>query len=118
MSYRNQDFYRNITRGGTVTLIPKESGSDRGDNIRKILISNLDGHQADGVCVFLEDETESTSPHGDNVKFYFLRDVVIPVGAALVLDECVDFDARRFHLRIVTQNASDGGAPNLTVMIK
>ena len=118
MAYRNKGFYRNITKGTSTTLIPKQSESTRGDNIKKILISNLDGHQADGVCVFLEDDTYSTSTHGNNTKFYFIRDVVIPVGTTLVLDECLTFDSHYFHLRIVTQNASDGGAPNLTVMIE
>jgi hypothetical protein len=120
MNNKKRTIRRNIRLPGakTTTLIGKDNQASRRGDISRILISNNDGHQADGVCVFLEDETYSTSTHGSNTKFYFIRDVVIPVGTTLVLDECLTFDSHYFHLRIVTQNASDGGAPNLTVMIE
>ena len=108
--------YKNITSGTTTTLITK--GSNVSGNIRKISIANVDGHQADNVCLFLEDETASTSTDAGNVKYYFFKDVDIPYGASLVLDDNLDFDISLYHLRIVTQNASDGGTPSLTIIIK
>ena len=56
--------YTNITTGTTTTLITKESkrtGTGYSSNIQKITIANVDGHQADNVCLFLEDEEASTS---------------------------------------------------------
>ena len=107
--------YKNITSGTTTTLISKNSANG---NIRKITIANVDGHQADNVCLFLEDETASTSTDAGNVKYYFFKDVDIPYGASLVIDDNLVFDAGKFHLRMVTQNASDGGTPSLTIIIK
>jgi len=108
--------YKNITTGTTTTLINK--GSTRNGHIRKISISNVDGHQADNVCLFLEDETASTSTNAGNVKYYFFKDVDIPYGATLVVNDNLTFDTKLYHLRVVTQNASDGGTPSLTVIIK
>tara|TARA_R110002012_G_scaffold651_1_gene2877 strand:+ start:53 stop:391 length:339 start_codon:yes stop_codon:yes gene_type:complete len=110
------DIYKNITTGTTTTLITK--GSSISGNIKKILIANVDGHQADNVCVFLEDETASTSTDAGNVKYYFIKDVDIGYGANLVLSDNLSFDSSLYHLRIVTQNASDGGTPSLTIIIK
>ena len=107
--------YVNITTGTTTTLITKGSGVS--GNIAKILISNNDGHQADNVCLFLEDETASASTNAGNVKYYFFKDVDIPYGASMVIDDNLTFDVNSYHLRIVTQNASDGGTPSLTVVI-
>ena len=111
----------NITTGTTTTLISKFNERDdpykhRGD-IRTISIANVDGHQADNVCLFLEDEAASTSTDAGNNKFYFFKDVDIPYGTTLVVNDNLSFNRNIFHLRIVTQNASDGGTPSLTVMI-
>ena len=100
--------YTNITSGTTTTLISKNTGVS-GD-ISKITIANVDGHQADNVCLYLED--------GSANKFYFFKDLDIPYGATLVLDDNLKFGAGKYDLKIVTQNASDGGAPSLTVIIK
>jgi hypothetical protein len=108
--------YTNITTGTTTTLIAKNSGV-RGP-IKKIMIANVDGHTADNVCVFVEDTVASTSTDAGNNKYHFIKDVDIPVGTTLVLDDNVDFSIGKYNLRIVTQNASDGGTPNLTVTIK
>ena len=70
------------------------------------------------VCLFLEDEAASTSTDAGNNKYHFFKDVDIPYGASLVLDDNLSFDKSFYHLRIVTQNASDGGTPSLTVIIK
>ena len=108
--------YKNITTGTTTTLITK--GSSISSSIKKISIANVDGHQADNVCLFLEDETASTSTDAGNIKYYFFKDVDIPYGASLVLDDNLSFNSNAYHLRVVTQNASDGGTPSLTVIIK
>ena len=110
--------YKNITSGTTTTLIAKNSNSSIIDAIKKLTIANVDGHQADNVCLFLEDETASTSTDAGNVKYYFFKDVDIPYGASLVLEDNLSFDNKLYHLRMVTQNASDGGTPSLTVIIK
>ena len=107
--------YTNITTGTTTTLIAK-NGNDS-SVINKITIANVDGHQADNVCLFLEDEAASTSTDAGNNKYYFFRDVDIPYGTTLVVNDNLPFNRNIFHLRIVTQNASDGGTPSLTVMI-
>tara|TARA_R110000824_G_scaffold233302_6_gene421560 strand:+ start:4468 stop:4779 length:312 start_codon:yes stop_codon:yes gene_type:complete len=100
--------FKNITTGTNTTLIAK--GGSYGGNIKKITIANVDGHTADNVCVYLED--------GSANKFYFIKDVDIPVGTTLVLDDNISFYSGTYHLKITTQNASDGGTPNLTVIIK
>ena len=107
--------YTNITTGTTTTLIAKNTTTSIG--IHKITIANVDGHQADNVCLFLEDEAASTSTDAGNNKYYFFKDVDIPYGTTLVVNDNLPFNRNIFHLRIVTQNASDGGTPSLTVMI-
>ena len=113
--------YKNIITGTTTTLITKANKVTEGGGlggVRKITIANVDGHQADNVCLFLEDEAASTSTDAGNNKYYFFKDVDIPYGATLVVEDNLSFDRGRYHLRIVTQNASDGGTPSLTVIIK
>ena len=107
--------YKNISSGTTTTLITKNVGAG---GIRKITIANVDGHQADNVCLFLEDETASTSTDAGNIKYYFFKDIDIPYGTSLVLEDNLSFNESVYHLRMVTQNASDGGTPSLTVIIK
>ena len=107
--------YKNITTGTTTTLLTK--GGLRNAYISKITIANVDGHQADNVCLFLEDETASASTDPGNNKYYFFKDVDIPYGATLVVEDNLTFELDQFHLRIVTQNAADGGTPSLTVII-
>ena len=109
--------YKNITTSGSATTdLIARYGIITG-NIKKITIANVDGHQADNVCVFIEDALVSTSTNAGNNKFYFLKDVDIPVGTALVLEDNLSFDNKKYSLRIITQNAADGGAPSLSVII-
>ena len=90
--------YKNITSGTVTTLI--EKGGVSNSDIYKIIISS------------------STSTDAGNTKYYFIKDVDIPVGATLVLDDNLGFNKTTYNLRITTQNASDGGTPSLTVIIK
>ena len=100
--------YTNITTGTTTTLITK--GSITSGSIGKITIANVDGHSADNICLYLENAA--------GVKYHFIKDVNIPYGATLVLNDNLSFSSGTYSLKIVTQNASDGGTPNLTVIIK
>jgi hypothetical protein len=108
--------YKNITTGATHDLITR-LGNTNG-NIRSITIANVDGHTADNVSVFIEDATTSNSTNAGNNKFYFIKDVDIPMGTTLVLNDNLSFDSVKYNLRIITQNASDGGTPNLSIIIK
>ena len=113
-------YYLNITTGTTTTLV-KKIDRDRFPRISttpfsRITIANVDGHQADNVCLFIEDEAASTSTHASNNKFYFFKDVDIPYGASLEYN-IPPFSAEIFHLRLVTQNASDGGTPSLSITL-
>ena len=100
--------YTNITSGTTTTLITKDGA--RGGAIKKITIANVDGHQADNVCLYLEDASAN--------KFYFFKDLDIPYGASLVVEDNLSFNSSVYSLKMITQNASDGGTPSLTVIIK
>jgi len=108
--------YKNIVTGTTTTVITKGGGI--GGRISSISISNVDGHQADNVCVFLEDTLVSVSTNAGNNKFHFIKDVDIPMGTTLVLNNNVSFNEKQYNLRITTQNASDGGTPNLSIIVK
>tara|TARA_R100000742_G_C4206648_1_gene34201 strand:- start:33 stop:380 length:348 start_codon:yes stop_codon:yes gene_type:complete len=110
--------YTNITSGTTTTLITK--GGRVSGSINSIMISNVDGHQADNVCLFLEDAAASASTSASNNKYYFFKDLDIPYGATLLIENnpLLSFNSTLYNLRIITQNASDGGTPNLTVIIK
>jgi len=99
----------NITTGTTTTLVSKNSSKNVG-GISKIVITNVDGHTADNVCVFLEDASAN--------KFHFIKDIDIPVATSLVLEDNLNFPSSKYDLKITTQNASDGGTPSLTVIIK
>ena len=112
--------YINIVTGTVSTLIAKgnKTTTSGTGSIRKITISNNDGHQADNVCLFLEDSLVSASTNAGNNKYYFFKDVDIPYGASLVVEDNLAFDKGAYNLRMTTVNASDGGTPSLTVIIK
>ena len=105
--------YVNITSGTTTTLIAKENkrtGFGVTGSIKKITISNNNSNTATGVGVNLC----STCDGSDN--FYFIRDVKIPPGTTLVLEDNLSFDKSRYNLKIAHDSGS--GNPNLTVIIK
>ena len=97
--------YKNITSGTSTTLISK-GGAISGD-IYKITISNNNSSTATGICLYLNDGTNT---------YYYIRDVKIPSGATLVLDDNLGFNANGFNLVIAHDSGS--GNPNLTVIIK
>ena len=108
--------YKNITTGATTDLITKDSGVS--GRINKISISNVDSLTADNVCVFLEDAATSASTNAGNAKYYFIKDVDIPPGTTLILDDNVSFLSSKFSLRIITQNDSGGGTPSISIIIQ
>ena len=97
---------KNKTSGTTTDLIAK---SEKGvGSISKILLSNNNSIAATGVCVMIDDESGNV--------FYFIRDVKIPSGATLVLDDNLSYDGGVYKLRIAHNSGS--GNPNLTIIIK
>ena len=96
--------YTNITSATTTTLI--EKGDASGD-IGKITICNNSTNSATDVHVNLWDGTSSD-------LFHFCRNVTIPSGATLVLQDNIKFNSKRYKLRI----SNAGTAPDLTVIIK
>ena len=99
--------YKNITTTGlATTLIGKNKGSK--GNISKITISN---NSADAATVIVD------LFDGCSVVYYICKNVIIPSGAVLVLDNNLAFDASKYNLRIYNTGAGSG-TEDLTVIIK
>jgi len=98
--------YTNITSSPVETTLITKDGT-RGGAIKKITIANFSDH-ADGATVnlFLEDASD--------VDWYIIKNVVIPKGATLVLDDNLSFDKNLYSLKMY----STGTSPALTVIIK
>ena len=98
--------YTNITTSpATTTLIAKDSR--RSGNIRKITIANFsDDTGGATVNVFLQNASA--------VDYYFCKNVRIPKGATLVLNNNLAFNSDTYSLKMY----STGTSPALTVMIK
>ena len=98
--------YTNITTSpATTTLITRNRVAS--GNINKISIANFSDH-ADGATVNLFLQNASAA------DFYFFKNVVIPKGASLVLDDNLSFDGSIYSLKML----STGTSPALTVIIK
>ena len=113
--------YKNITTATTTDLISRESkrtGTGASGYISKITICNVDTLQAENVSVFIEDATASASTDASNNKYYFIKDVDIPVGTTLVLEDNLGFNKNVYALRILTNSDSGGGTPSLSITIK
>ena len=96
--------YKNISSATTTTLISKGGASS--GNINKITVCNNSANPATSVHVNVWD--------GSGEVFYICRNVTIPSGATLVLDDNVGFDSSRYMLRI----SNAGTAPDITIIIK
>ena len=96
--------YKNISSATTTTLITK-AGSVKG-NINKINICNNSANAATSVHVDLYD--------GSSAVYYICRNVTIPSGATLELEDNLSFTSTKYNLRI----SNAGTAPDLTVIIK
>ena len=98
--------YTTITSSpATTTLITK--GGSSGGGISEISIANFSDNAADAIVnLYLND--------GGATDYYLFKNVAIPKGATLVLDNNISFDVNRFSLKMY----STGTAPALTVIIK
>ena len=110
--------YFNITTTTTTDLIAKGNANTFEGVVKQITICNVDDQTANNVDLFLEDAAASASTNASNNKYHILKNVDIPVGATILLDSNLNFDASALNLRITTTNAADGGAGKLTVIIK
>ena len=100
--------YKNITTtGSSTTLITKNAGVS--GRINMITISNNSADAAT-VIVDLWDGVSDT-------PFYICKNVVIPAGTVLVLDDNISFNSNVYNLRIYNTGAGSG-TEDLTVIIK
>ena len=75
--------------------------------IRKISIANFSDNAADAVVnLFLNDGTVT--------DLYLCKNVAIPKGATLILEDALNFDSSIYSLKMY----STGTSPALTVIIK
>jgi len=98
--------YTNITTSpATTTLISKDITKNIA--ISKITIANFSDNAADAIVnVYLND--------GSATDLYLCKNVAIPKGVTLVLDDNISFDRKKYDLKMY----STGTAPALTVIIK
>ena len=96
--------YKAITSATTTPLISK--GSTRSGNLKKITICNNSASAATSIHVNLWDGSSET-------LFHFCRNVTIPSGVTLVLEDNLSFDASVYNLRI----SNAGTSPDITVII-
>ena len=97
--------YTNITTSpATTTLITK--GGEIGGRIGKISIANFSDNAADAIVnLFLND--------GSATDLYLCKNVAIPKGVTLILEDNLSFDASVYNLRI----SNAGTSPDITVII-
>ena len=97
--------YTNITTSpATTTLITK--GGEIGGRIGKISIANFSDNAADAIVnLFLND--------GSVTDLYLCKNVAIPKGVTLILEDNLSFDSSVYNLRI----SNAGTSPDITVII-
>ena len=101
--------YKSITTADTHELIAKsETIRTSSSSIHMISICNNSDNAATNIHVNLWD--------GSGDVYYICRNVTIPSGVTLILDDIpiLRFDSRKYKLRI----SNAGTAPDLTVIIK
>ena len=99
--------YENYTNAAVHTLISKEdkrTGTGHSGDIKKILISNNSANSAT-IGAYLDD---------DSKQHYFCKNVLVPRGTSLVLEDNLSFNKSIYNLKVV--NA--GTSPDITVIIK
>ena len=98
--------YTNVTTSPATTTLIAKSDKVVG-RINKITIANFsDDANGATVNVFLQNAAA--------VDYYFCKNVNIPKGATLVLDDNLSFDGSVYDLKML----STGTSPALTVIIK
>tara|TARA_R100000152_G_C6724895_1_gene150297 strand:+ start:631 stop:945 length:315 start_codon:yes stop_codon:yes gene_type:complete len=100
--------YKSITTADTHELIAKSATVKTGSDVIKIISICNESTNAATVSLALDPVTAS--------PFYIIKNVVIPSGVTLVLDDIpiLQFDSRQYKLRI----ENSGTSPDLTVIIK
>lgn len=93
--------YNNITLATTTTLTPKAKGKG---SVRSIHITNNSTYEATAT-IFIDDGTD---------QFYFIKNLVIPTGVAVLLDDSIPFDSTTYNLKIT----NTGTSPDLTVILR
>ena len=94
---------KNITTSGSATTLI-EKGSLISGNISKIIISNNSDNPATIIVDLFDGST----------VFYICKNVIIPKGVVLVLEDNLSFNSSRFNLRIY----NTGTSPTLSIIIK
>ena len=98
--------YKNITTSPATTTLITKNGSV-GGAVNKITIANFSDNAADAIVnLFLND--------GSVTDLYLCKNVAIPKGVTLILEDNLSFDSSKYDLKMY----STGTAPALTVIIK
>ena len=98
--------YRTITSSPATTVLITKGGIQTGI-IKEISIANFSDNAADAIVnLYLND--------GGATDIYLFKNVAIPKGATLLLDNNIAFDKDRFSLKMY----STGTAPALAIIIK
>ena len=98
--------YTNVTTSPTTTTLIAKSSIKKG-SIKKITIANFSDNAADAtVNLFLQNAAAA--------DFYIIKNVNIPKGTTLVLEDNLSFNVDIYSLIMY----STGTAPALTVIIK
>ena len=94
--------YENYSTAAPHTLITKDG--PLGGAIKKISISNNSANSST-IDLYLDD---------GSTQYYFCKNVTVPSGVTLIVDDNLGFDKSKYNLKIT--NA--GTSPNITVIIK
>ena len=94
----------NITSATTTVL---KDFDEYGGGLKSIQISNNNASNEVTVGLFLNDGTTANNA-------YFFKNLVIPVGASLLLTEGINFDTSILSLQLITA----GTSPDVSVIIK
>lgn len=92
--------YNNITTATTTTLTKKSQGKG---SITSVSISNNSVNEST-VSLFLDSGTS---------QFYFIKNVVIPSGVSLLINDNVPFDSLVYELKIT----NSGTSPDITLIL-
>ena len=103
--------YKKITTATTTDLISK--GGQQGGSINSVLISNFIDANAVTISLFLEDAAVSESTNASNNKYFYIANLVMPIGTSIKFDDVEFFDSKKLNLRITTA----GTSPLVSVII-
>jgi len=92
--------YNNITTATTTTLTQKSQGKG---SITSVSISNNSVNEST-VSLFLDSGTS---------QFYFIKNVVIPSGVSLLINDNIPFDSLVYELKIT----NSGTSPDITLIL-